>query len=147
MRAVRWSAVLVLATVFAGTAAASDDAANGLPQPIPQEQWEAPLSPQNESPSGDSASREQPRPVLDRRDRIFYPGDTERLKPLGRKLLLNFLLDQKEIFTSPFQMNRHNAPIWLLSAGAIRGLIASDHRLANSFENNPGQGRSGGRGF
>src|SRR5882724_1039237 len=75
---------------------------------------------------------------LDHRDRIFYPGDTERLKPLGRKLLLNILLDQKEIFTSPFHMNRHNPPIWLLSASAIGGLIAADHRIANSFENSRG---------
>jgi membrane-associated phospholipid phosphatase len=60
-------------------------------------------------------------------------------------LLLNILLDQKAIFTSPFHMNRHNAPIWLLSAGAIGGLIAADHRIANSFENSSGQVRWGGR--
>jgi hypothetical protein len=49
------------------------------------------------------------RPSLDRRDRIFYPGDTERPKPLLRKLFLNIVLDQKDIFTSPFHANRHNA--------------------------------------
>jgi hypothetical protein len=48
-------------------------------------------------------------PSLDRRDRIFYPGDTERPKPLLRKLFLNIVLDQKDIFTSPFHANRHNA--------------------------------------
>src|SRR5262245_42653624 len=46
---------------------------------------------------------------LDRRDRIFYPADTESIKPLVRKLALNILLDQKDFFTSPFRMNRHNA--------------------------------------
>jgi len=82
---------------------------------------------------------------LDHRDRIFYPGDTERLKPLGRKLLLNILLDQKEIFTSPFRMNRDNAKWWLLSAAATAGLIVEDRRIANSFENSRGQVRWGGR--
>jgi len=82
---------------------------------------------------------------LDHRDRIFYPGDTERLKPLGRKLLLNILLDQKEIFTSPFRMNRDNAKWWLLSAAATAGLIVEDRRIANSFENSRGQVRWGER--
>ena len=82
---------------------------------------------------------------LDRRDRIFYPGDTERLKPLGRKLLLNILLDQKEIFTSPFRMNRDNAKWWLLSGVVTAGLIAADRRITNSFENSRGQVRWGGR--
>jgi membrane-associated phospholipid phosphatase len=82
---------------------------------------------------------------LDHRDRIFYPGDTERLKPLGRKLLLNILLDQKEIFISPFRMNRDNAKWWLLSAAATAGLIVEDRRIANSFENSRGQVRWGGR--
>ena len=83
--------------------------------------------------------------ALDRRDRIFYPGDTERLKPLGRKLLLNILLDQKEIFTSPFRMDQQNAKWWILSAATMAGLIAADHHIANSFENSNGQVRWGGR--
>jgi len=33
----------------------------------------------------------------------------------------------------------------LLSASAIGGLIAADHRIANSFENSRGQVRWGGR--
>lgn len=81
----------------------------------------------------------------DTRDRIFYPGDTERLKPLGRKLLLNILLDQKEFFTSPFHMNRDNARWWLLSGVVTAGLIVADHRIANSFENSQGQVKWGGR--
>jgi membrane-associated phospholipid phosphatase len=81
----------------------------------------------------------------DQRDRIFYPGDTERLKPLGRKLLLNILLDQKDIFTSPFRMNRDNAKWWLLSGAVTAGLIAADHHIANSLENSNGQVKWGGR--
>jgi len=82
---------------------------------------------------------------LDRRDRVFYPGDTERLKPLARKLFLNILLDQKDIFTSPFRMNRDNAKWWLLAGGVTAGLIASDHHITNAFENSNGQVQWGGR--
>ena len=93
-----------------------------------------------------SPATSQTEPIgRDRRDRIFYPGDTERLKPLGRKLLLNILLDQKDIFTSPFRMNRDNAKWWLLSGAVTAGLIAADHRIANSFENSQGQVQWGGR--
>jgi hypothetical protein len=82
---------------------------------------------------------------LDPRDRIFYPGDTERPKPLLRKLLLNIALDQKEIFTSPFHANRHNALQWLVPMAVTGALIANDHRIADSFENSSGQIRWGGR--
>jgi membrane-associated phospholipid phosphatase len=82
---------------------------------------------------------------LDRRDRIFYPGDTERIKPLARKLFLNILLDQKDIFTSPFRMNRDNAKWWLLSGAVTAGLIAADRHIANSLENSNGQVKWGGR--
>jgi membrane-associated phospholipid phosphatase len=82
---------------------------------------------------------------LDRRDRIFYPGDTERPKPLLRKLFLNILLDQKDIFTSPFHANRHNALEWLVPMAATGALIAGDTHIANTFENSRGQVRWGGR--
>src|SRR5499433_2487556 len=82
---------------------------------------------------------------LDRRDRIFYPGDTERVKPLVRKLFLNILLDQKDFFTSPFRMNRDSAKWWLVSGAVTAGLIAADHHIANSFENSNGQVKWGGR--
>src|SRR5215467_1818821 len=100
-----------------------------------------------QSPAEQSASPNlQTGPTaLDQRDRVFYPGDTERIKPLGRKLFLNILLDQKDIFTSPFRMNRGNAKWWLLSGAVTAGLIAGDHHIANSFENSNGQVKWGGR--
>lgn len=81
----------------------------------------------------------------DRRDRIFYPGDTERPKPLLKKLLLNVALDQKDIFTSPFHVNRDNALEWLIPTAATGGLIAADTHIANAFENSRGQVRWGSR--
>lgn len=131
MTAVRVAAMLVLITVLAEDAAAWQSIFEAQPEAF-QIQTTAEASPQKPS-------------VLDRRDRIFYPGDTERLKPLGRKLFLNILLDQEEIFTSPFHMNRHNAWQWLLAGATTGALIAADHHIADSFENSRGQVRWGGR--
>jgi membrane-associated phospholipid phosphatase len=83
--------------------------------------------------------------TLDQRDRIFYPGDTERPKPLLRKLFLNIVLDQKDIFTSPFHANRKNALEWLIPMAAVGALIPADTHIANAFENSRGQVRWGGR--
>jgi membrane-associated phospholipid phosphatase len=102
--------------------------------------------PQIQVPIQESGSQEEPsKPILDRRDRIFYPGDTERPKPLLRKLFLNIVLDQKDIFTSPFHANRQNALEWLVPLGVTGALIASDTHIANTFENSRGQVRWGGR--
>jgi membrane-associated phospholipid phosphatase len=142
MRVVRWGVVVLINTILAGTAAAGGNAVFLQP---PTSQSQTASSPQYENATAGSVSQSESEPALDRRDRIFYPGDTERLKPLGRKLLLNILLDQEEIFTSPFHMNRQNAKWWLLSAATTAGLIAADHRIANAFENSRGQVRWGGR--
>jgi len=83
--------------------------------------------------------------VEDRRDRIFYPGDTERPKPLLRKLGLNIALDEKDIFTSPFHVNRHNALEWLVPIAVTGGLIVGDRRIAGTLENSRGQVAWGGR--
>jgi membrane-associated phospholipid phosphatase len=82
---------------------------------------------------------------LDRRDRIFYPGDTERPKPLLRKLLLNIALDQKDIFTSPFHISRENALQWIIPTAVVGALIPADTHIANAFENSRGQVRWGER--
>lgn len=79
----------------------------------------------------------------DPRDRVFYPGDTERAKPLAGKLLGNLWLDQKEIWTSPFRINRVNAKWWLIFTGATAALIATDKHTIDLFENGPDQVRWG----
>lgn len=82
---------------------------------------------------------------LDPRDQIFYPGDTENVKPLLRKLTLNILLDEKDFFFSPFRMSRSDAKWWLGGAAIAAVLIAEDKRIANSLENSRGQVVWGGR--
>jgi membrane-associated phospholipid phosphatase len=91
------------------------------------------------------ASGKQPTPALDRRDRVFYPDDTERVNPLARKLFLNILYDQKDIFTSPFHANRRNALEWLVPMAVTGAFIAGDTHIADAFENSRGQVRWGGR--
>ena len=96
--------------------------------------------------SADNADQGGQTPLVrDRRDQIFYPDDTERPKPLFRKLFLNIALDQKDIFTSPFHINRHNALQWVVPMAITGALIASDTHIANTFENSRGQVRWGGR--
>lgn len=146
---IRGPAVLRLGLLLEGDAAyASELALRDAPFPCQQSAGQSAGQPATEF----SAAAESPQPDsqteptgVDRRDRIFYPGDTERLKPLSRKLLLNILLDQKEIFTSPFRMNRDNAKWWLVSGAVTAGLIAADRRIASSFENSHGQVQWGGR--
>src|SRR5438105_1000430 len=135
--------IFMIAGILVGAARASDDVVTATPTTARQGLLAATDTAENDAGSNDSGS--QPPPVLDRRDRIFYPGDTERPKPLLRKLFLNIVFDQEEIFTRPFHANRHNALEWLLPTAATGGLIAADTHIANAFENSRGQVRWGGR--
>ena len=92
-----------------------------------------------QDPGTQGPPTENPNPIENRRDRIYYPGDTESARPLAIKLFGNILLDQKDIWTSPFRrMNRRNAKWWILFGGLTAGLVASDHylegRLGHSAE-------------
>ncbi len=78
-------------------------------------------------------------PLLDSRDKVFYPGDTEHAKPLARKLLGNVLLDQKEIWTSPFHMHKSAAKWWLGVGAVTAALIATDRHTSHWLENSKGQ--------
>src|SRR5665213_1838661 len=86
----------------------------------------APAQEPRDLPQADALQASDAAP-MDSRDRIFYPGDTERLKPLAGKLLGNTLLDQKQIWTSPFHMRRKNLKWWVGIAGVTGALIATDH--------------------
>src|SRR5438067_264978 len=139
--------VRVLALVFIGmlgNLARASDA--GLTHPgsgmLSQTQPTGTIPPQVDP--GESARKDHPS-VLDRRDRIYYPDYTERPKPLLKKLVLNIVLDQKDIFTSPFHINSENALECLVPTAAIGALIPADTHIANAFENSRGQVRWGGR--
>jgi membrane-associated phospholipid phosphatase len=55
------------------------------------------------------------------------------------------VLDEKDIFTSPFHVNRHNALEWLVPIAITGGLIVGDRRIAGTLENSRGQVSWGGR--
>jgi len=143
MKASRLLQILVIAGALANAARASDDLFSPN-QTAPNQHLLAGSDTAEANATGDD-SGSLPPPALDRRDRIFYPGDTERPKPLFRKLFLNIAYDQEDIFTSPFRVNRHNALEWLIPMAVTGALIASDTHIANAFENSRGQVRWGGR--
>jgi membrane-associated phospholipid phosphatase len=94
---------------------------------------------QNGSSSSLTPPAQRPNPLEDARDRIYYPGDTERAKPLLWKLGGNILLDQKEIWTSPFHMHASDAKWWIGFGAATAALIATDHTTSTALENSKGQ--------
>lgn len=93
--------------------------------------------PDSDTPQSDESPA--PKDAQDVRDRIYYPGDTERIKPLATKLTRNILLDQKEIWTSPFHMHKKDSKWWLGFGAVTAALIATDHKSSRLLENSPGQ--------
>jgi membrane-associated phospholipid phosphatase len=102
---------------------------------------QAPAGPTATQPDSgaNSSGGQTPTPTEDSRDRIYYPGDTERLKPLGIKLFKNILLDQKELWTSPFRMKTKDLGWWLGIPAVTAALIVTDHKTIDTFENSKGQ--------
>src|SRR5258708_22944737 len=121
--------VLMLGGTLVAAASASDDS---LP-PLQSTASQYSIAETSTAPAhaGNDGAGSQPSPALDRRDRIFYPGDTERPKPLLRKLFLNIAFDQKDIFTSPFHVNRHNALEWLVPTACPRAVNARQSPIAH----------------
>jgi membrane-associated phospholipid phosphatase len=94
---------------------------------------------QDENASPDQGQVPGQGQAQDARDRVYYPGDTERAKPLARKLIGNVLLDQKEIWTSPFHMHKSDAKWWLGFGALTATLISTDHHTSTLLENSKGQ--------
>jgi len=82
---------------------------------------------------------------LTAREEARYSTETESLKPLGKKFAKNLLLDQKDIWTSPFHMKRSDAKWWLLFGTATGALIATDHTTSRQLPNTNDQSRFSAR--
>jgi hypothetical protein len=80
---------------------------------------------------------------IDRRDLVYYPGDTEHIGPLVKKLSANIWLDQRAIWTSPFRMHGADAGKWAIAGAAVLGAVLTDRRSAHTFRNSPSQVRWG----
>ena len=74
----RFAVVVLLTGILTNAATACDETASVFPRPCPP----VPLDriPAPALANGQSALPAEAPSDLDRRDRIFYPGDTERLK-------------------------------------------------------------------
>jgi membrane-associated phospholipid phosphatase len=77
--------------------------------------------------------------LLTPREQACYSTETEPLKPLGKKLFKNILLDQKAIWTSPFRMKRSDAKWWVLVGAATGVLAATDHWTSQQLPNTKDQ--------
>ena len=115
-----------------------------LAEPDPQDNETPVTAPPQEAPGGGqqtgaSAPGGLPNPFEDPRDRIYYPGDTERPKPLATKLVANILLDQKEIWLSPFHMRKQDSKWWIGFGAVTAALIATDRKSSTILQNSPGQ--------
>ena len=76
---------------------------------------------------------------------IYYPGDTESVGPLVKKLAGNIVLDQKQIWTSPFHMKKKDLFWWVAIPAATTALVLTDDDTSTAFENSQGQIRWGNR--
>jgi membrane-associated phospholipid phosphatase len=65
--------------------------------------------------------------------------DTGALRPLAKGLAKNLLLDQKEIWTSPFHMTRKDARWWLTFAAITGAAVATDRRTSRQLPNTADQ--------
>ena len=97
--------------------------------------WQLPAT--GQAPGDDENA--PPAGSKDRRDLIYYPGDTEHVTPLTRKLAGNIWLDQKAIWTSPFRASRKDAERWAAFGALTAGAILTDRRTTHILENSAGQ--------
>jgi membrane-associated phospholipid phosphatase len=71
--------------------------------------------------------------ALDTRDRNLYVDQGESSRSFVKKFSTNALLDQKQIWASPFHVDRSSAKWWLLAAGGAAALIAADHPISQAL--------------
>jgi len=67
------------------------------------------------------------------------PDQTEPPRDSVKELAKNIVLDQKQIWTSPFRMTRQNAKWWLIFGAATGALIATDRRSSQLLPNTEDQ--------
>ena len=69
----------------------------------------------------------------DSRDRNLYVGSAPPGRPFVKKLLTNFALDQKDIWTSPFHIDRSSALPWIITGAGTAVLLAVDHPISQAL--------------
>ncbi len=69
----------------------------------------------------------------DLRDSDVYVGPQSSDRPFIKKFVGNVLLDQKEIWTSPFHIHRSSAKWWILAGVGTAALLAADHPVSQAL--------------
>ena len=69
----------------------------------------------------------------DMRDRNLYLQPPDGVGPFFKKFTTNVFLDQKEIWTSPFHINRRNAKWWIFAGIGTAALLAADHPVSQAL--------------
>ncbi|MFL6447892.1 MAG: phosphatase PAP2 family protein [Bryobacteraceae bacterium] len=88
----------------------------------------------NEGPQASSQPAQAPPPVqADRRDPNLYGSQQRSSRSFTKKFATNVFLDQKDIWTSPFRMNKSSAKWWVLAGVTTAALIAADHPVAQAL--------------
>jgi len=117
--------LLVFAFLAMQTPPASDDLPDQTTSQSRPAGIEAPEPPQKPAETPPTQTPEE----------VLQPAETKHLPSTGRKFVINFATDQKEIWTSPFRMDRKEAKWWLLFGGATAALIATDQRTSKALPN------------
>ena len=72
---------------------------------------------------------------MDARDRNVYVGENAADRSMPKKLVSNILLDQKDVWTSPFRMKKSDAKWWILVGVGTAALIATDYTISKQLPN------------
>ncbi len=86
-----------------------------------------------QSAQAPATSNAPPTPI-DARDRNVYASD-QADRSTARKLMSNIWLDQKDIWTSPFRMQKSDAKWWILVGAGTAALIATDYTISKQLPN------------
>ena len=85
-----------------------------------------------QSPSKPSPPNEQTGNSDARDDNVYLDGQGSG-RGLVKKFTTNLLLDQKDIWTSPFHIHRSSAKWWILAGLGTAALIAADHPVSQAL--------------
>jgi membrane-associated phospholipid phosphatase len=86
----------------------------------------------DQGPSQPPAQTGRP-PQSDTRDRNVYLDGQSSDRGFVKKFTTNVLLDQKDIWTSPFHISRSSAKWWILAGMGTAALIAADHPVSQAL--------------
>jgi membrane-associated phospholipid phosphatase len=78
------------------------------------------------------SSQPQAVPSDIRDNNVYFDSQTSN-RGFVKKFTTNFLLDQKDIWTSPFHINRSSAKWWILAGLGTAALIAADHPVSQAL--------------